>query len=223
VPTEGILELLSDMLGQQVTLSDVGLAADRLGGLEIGFVLPQGSAPWPGDEVTMRSGQDWEFTIAPDLVTSGVRKKILDSLSTRQGLAVSDVTVTLEEDGIAVRCGGTIDLPLCPGTPFTYQIVAQPRMCRRDGRSVMRLCTGGPGAQPGGCQFLLSLLGNSVAVVSNTGTDPCTPMDMTFEAGEDRFHANRVETGGVFVIGGRSEKMDQAHPERTDALGACPY
>ena len=223
IPTEGIVDLLGDMLGQNVTLEDVGLAADKLGGLEIGFVMPQGSSPWSGDDVTMRSGQDWEFTVDPGLVTAGVRKKIVDSLAVQQGLSLSSVNVTLEESGIAVSCNGTIDLPLCPATPFTYQIVAQPRMCRRNDMSILRLCTSGPGATPGGCQFLLGLLGRSVAVVSNTGTDPCSQKEMSFDAGDDRFHANRIETGGVFVIGGRSEKMDQLHPERTDPLPACPF
>jgi hypothetical protein len=224
IPTEGIVELIGDMLGQNVTLTDVGVAADRLGGLEIGFVMPQGSAPWSGDQVAMRSGQDWEFTVEPGLIISGVRKKIMDTLSTKQGLAVTDVSVALEEDGIAITCTGNIDLPTCPATPFTYQILVQPRMCRSNNVSIMRLCTSGPGGTPGGCEVLLGLLGNSVAVIHTTPvTDPCSRSELSFSAGDDVLHANRVETGGVFVVGGRSQKMNLAHPERTEVLSACPY
>jgi hypothetical protein len=46
---------------------------------------------------------------------------------------------------------------------------------------------------------------------------------MSFSAGDDILHANRVETGGVFVVGGRSEKMNQANPGRTELLSACPF
>jgi hypothetical protein len=224
IPTQEIVDLVGDMLGQNVSLTDVGLAADKLGGLEIGFVMPQGSAPWPGDEVTMRQGQDWEFTVAPELVTAGVRQKVLDTLATRQELTVSAVSVALEEDGIGIACGGTIDLPTCPQTPFTYQIVVQPRMCRRDNVSVMRLCTSGPGGTPGGCEGLFAILGQSVAVITTSEPiDPCSRKDMSFSAGDDILHANRVETGGVFVVGGRSEKMNQANPGRTELLSACPF
>ncbi len=224
IPTEGIVELIGDMLGQNVSLTDVGLAADRLGGLEIGFVMPQGSAPWSGDEVAIRSGQDWEFTVEPSLVIAGVRKKIMDTLSTKQGLAVTDVAVSLEEDGIAITCRGNIDLPTCPATPFTYQILVQPRMCRSNNMSIMRLCPSGPGGTPQGCEFLVTALGSSVAVIKTTEPiDPCSRSELSFPAGDDVLHANRVETGGVFVVGGRSEKMNRAHPERTEVLSACPF
>jgi hypothetical protein len=88
----------------------------------------------------------------------------------------------------------------------------------------MRLCTSGPGGTPGGCEGLFAILGQSVAVITTSEPiDPCSRKDMSFSAGDDILHANRVETGGVFVVGGRSEKMNQANPGRTELLSACPF
>jgi hypothetical protein len=235
IPLDGALQFVTDVT--QIPLNLIGVDLGTQQDLKLALQLDKGSSSTFDPTFTQFShfpDNDWLLDVDKSLLSSYVSSNI----STRETQLDPSITpttpsISFTQGGILVDGGGSKTIGNCGSVPFTFEYSALPKVCKRNGNSVVSMCVytnrpptpkyanGGQEACVGVTTFFQGLFSQGLAdaVVST----PCQEKkELNLQLSNDSLYVTKVDLDNQFLVIGRSQLMDVSSTGRVPAPQSCP-
>jgi len=250
IALDSVMTTLRTRLALDVRATGVDLGTDQH--LVLGLLLDAGT-PSTFDSFATGLGHgndvDWAIEIDPALLAPAIRRKAIELATQRiSGVVLGGPpSVAFDDDGIALGLAGTVPVPVCGAVPFTASALALAGVCghalgacaNTAAHPITVTVTPRDGSQAA-CldvaKFLKSIADqvHAVTVALAGGTPASTTTPPTCAAitspvlypigAHDVIYPLRLDTDRMFAVAGRSQLMDNQHPERTPPqLTGCAW